>query len=82
MTDKKTINLLAAKMLRLARDTFRNKTCHDLDDEVVALIPQSLCDEIRQRNSNGRDELPKSPAQIGDSTLMDYLADALENEAQ
>ena len=69
MTDYKTLLLLASEMLSLADNEFSNHGCNDLNKKVINMIPQSLCDEMREWNSKGKDPYPDRP----DSFLMAYL---------
>lgn len=68
---------LAGEMLRLAADKFSNHGCNDLDDEIIALIPDSMCDDIRAWNGADDDDWPETSGHIGDSSLMRYLSDLL-----
>lgn len=82
MTDYKTLLLLASEMLDLAQDKFSNHICNDLNDDVIKMIPQSLCDEIRQWNCpDGTESWPSDPIFIGDSSLMHFLSERLREMA-
>lgn len=73
--------LLAARMLSIASDKFSNHGCNDLDEQTLSLITdeEALCVEIRKWN--GEDDWPKAADWIGDSSLMEFLSDMLNNEA-
>ena len=78
---KGIILLLASKMLSMSSDEFSNHGCNDLDEEIITLLKstvneEELCSKIRKWN--GDDEWPQSFEQIGDSSLMHFLADEMK----
>lgn len=78
MDDIKLILNLSASMLLLAKDSFDRHGCNDLDDDISKLIPIEWCEEARNLNSNGKDPWPGKPDQFGDSGLMWFLAEKLQ----
>lgn len=73
--------LLAAEMLNIASEKFSNHGCNDLSKEAIALITNEdeLCKSLREYN--GGEPHPENIGNIGDSQLMDYLAEKLKELA-
>ncbi len=70
------IELIISKLLDLASDEFSNHGCNDLDKEIESLITPELLKEIRIWN-DPEDTWPEHASQIGDATLMRFLAHKL-----
>ena len=74
------ILLLASKMLNLASDEFSNHGCNDLPEDTITMLKSFVNEKDfldKMRECNGDDEWPQSFEQIGDSSLMQFLADEL-----
>lgn len=69
---------LASKLLKDAAEEFSNHGCNDLPkstfDGWSESECESLCEEIRQWNSDGSDPYPETIRQIGDGGLMSFLS--------
>ena len=78
---KEFILLLASKMLNLASDEFSNHSCNDLPGDTLTMLKmmvneKEFCAKFREwKDDNG--EYPQSFEQIGDSSLMEFLAEEL-----
>jgi hypothetical protein len=70
------IIVLAARMLELASDTFRNHGCNDLDEYVSNGLynEKAICDMVRVYNGDDTSDWPSQVNRIGDASLMDFLA--------
>jgi len=84
MTKQEKIYLkLAAKMLELAENEFTNHGCNDLDEDVLEVAKElnekEFCNEFRIWNGNPDEDYPQNFDQIGDSSLMHFLADKLKS---
>lgn len=64
---------IVSKLLDMASDEFSNHGCNDLDKEIESLITAELLEEIRVWN-DAEDTWPEHASQIGDATLMRYMA--------
>ena len=64
---------IASKLLDMASDEFSNHGCNDLEKEIEVLITPELLEEMRVWN-NKNETWPEHAGQIGDSTLMRFMA--------
>ena len=78
MNEYKLFLILASEMLSLAEDNFSSHRCNDLEKRITDMIPNSMLEEMRQWNSNGKDPWPEKANHIGDSSLMHFLSDKLK----
>jgi hypothetical protein len=76
---------MAAFWLRRAADEFSNHGCNDLDEETIAAF--RLTDEEKETFAadyskwNGDPENLRTIGCLGDDSMMDFLADELEQVA-